>query len=43
MFTRRKTDPRWGRIRNRRGLETTCCECYRLIQGRYEKLTDKVK
>lgn len=36
---------RWGKIwiRNRRGLETTCCECYRLIQGRYEKLSEKLK
>ncbi len=34
---------RWGKIwiRNRRGLESTCCECYRLIHNRYARMTER--
>jgi CRP-like cAMP-binding protein len=33
-------DYRWGKIwvRNRRGLESACCECYRIITARYQRL-----
>lgn len=36
---------RWGKIwiRNRRGLESTCCECYRLIQSRYKQMTERLR